>query len=218
MLAQVRSGIVKDDNLPLAGVAVSNIYTDEIVLTDGTGKFNITAAPGQLLEFRKMGYELVRVRIGAGNVPYYSIVLRHSFQALDEVVVKGKYTDFFHDSLRYRDYYKKQLDFPVVTGWRAIQSPFTAMSKMNQQMIHFQKEYRWLEEMKYVDYYFNEKLITNITGLKGDSAIAYMQAFRQNYDMIRGMKEYETLNYIRHTAEIWRKRMKSRTGNSRSGG
>lgn len=218
ILAQIRTGIVKDANGPLANVTVSNIYTNEVVITDRTGDFKIMASPGQLLEFRKVGYEVARFRTSAGNVPFYSIQLTPGYQQLDEIEIRSKYNDFYHDSLRYHDYFKKQLNYPVVTGWRAIQSPFSAMSKTNQQMIAFQKEYKWLEQMKYVDYNFNEKVITNVSGLKGDSAIAYMQAFRPSYEQIRGMKEYEVLSYIRHTAEIWRKKMRSRTSTSRSGG
>lgn len=217
LFAQIRAGIVKDANGPLANVTVSNIHSNEVVITDNTGSFKIMASAGQLLEFKKMGYEVARFRVSAGNVPFYSIQLTPGYQQLDDVEVRGKYNDFYHDSVRNRDYFKKELNYPVVTGWRAIQSPFSAMSKTNRQMIAFQKEYRWLEEMKYVDYNFNLKIITNVTGLKGDSAIAYMQAFRPSYEQMHSMKEYEVLSYIRQTAEIWRRRMRSRAGHSRGG-
>jgi len=215
--AQPRIGIVKDNSGALAHVTITNIHSGEVIITDTTGKFLIQAAAGQLLEFRKVGYETARFRVSAGHIPYYSIQLNPGYKSPSNPNSQEIF-DFYQDSLRNRNYWKKELDFPLVTGWRAIQSPFSAMSKLNQQMILFQKEYRWLEEMKYVDSRFNKKLIQNITGLTADSVASYMQIYRPSYEFARNLKDYEMLSYIRQTAEIWRRKMRSRTSTSRSGG
>src|ERR1043165_9494793 len=208
--AQSIIGIVIDGNgAPISEVAVSNIHSGQKLLTPTDGKFTIGVKAGQLVEFHKIGYKTARVRIGSGALPpYYRIMLEPGVQELQEVVIRNRFQDFKHDSLYYRELFKKELDFPVLTGWRAFQSPFSAMGKTNQQMIHFQQEYRWLEQQKYVDYTFNEKLIAQLTGLKGDSAQQYMRRYRPSYEMLRAMPEYDFFSYVKQTVCIWRERQR----------
>jgi len=216
--AQVLSGILLNAEGALPEVLVQNIHTGQEVMSDASGKFSINGTAGQLLEFHKMGYQTARVRIGAGNPPFYRIMLEPGVQELDEVEVRNHYQDFKHDSLRYHDLFKKELEFPKMSTLQAIQSPFSAMSKKNRQIWAFQKEYAWFEEQKYVDYNFNEKIVSNLTGLKGDSAQSYIRRYRPSYEMIRGMKEYELYSYIKHTVDIWRKRNQFGSDRSRGGG
>ena len=218
--AQSIIGIVIDGNgAPISEVAVSNIHSGQKLLTPTDGKFTIGVKAGQLVEFHKIGYKTARVRIGSGALPpYYRIMLEPGVQELQEVVIRNHFQDFKHDSLYYRELFKKELDFPVLTGWRAFQSPFSAMGKTNQQMIHFQKEYQWLEQQKYVDYTFNEKLIAQLTGLKGDSAQQYMRRYRPSYEMLRAMPEYDFFSYVKQTVCIWRERQRMGPSNSRGSG
>ena len=137
---------------------------------------------------------------------------------LEGVELREHFSDYKHDSMRYRIAFKKQLDYQTVTGWRAFQSPFSALGKTNQQMISFQKEYEWLERQKFVDYTFNEKLIANLTGLKGDSALKYMKQYRPSYEMLRSMPEYDYFAYVKKTVAMWRQRQRLGPSNSRGGG
>lgn len=221
VMAQQRiSGTVADAaGVPLAQVAVQNIHSGEALLSDVQGHFAVAVRAGQLIEFRRIGYKTARVRIGAGTLPpFYRILLEPGVQELQEVEVRNHFTDFKHDSLRYRALFKKQLEYQTVTGWRAFQSPFSALSKTNQQMIRFQEQYAWLEEQKFVDFNFNERLIGQLTGLRGDSATAYMRRFRPSYDMVRGMQQYDYFSYIKQTADLWRRRQKMGPSNGRGSG
>lgn len=217
---QAITGMVTDatSNVALSEVIVYNIHQDAGLTTDVNGQFRIAAAPGQLIEFRRVGYKTARIRISTVAAPFYRILLEPGVQELDEVEVHDYHWDYKHDSLRYRDYFKKQLEYPVLTGWRAFQSPFSAMGKTNQQMISFQREYAWLEQQKYVDYTFNEKLIANLTGLRGDSAQQYMSRYRPSYEMLRAMPEYDFFTYVKQTVAIWRQRQRLGPGGFRGSG
>jgi hypothetical protein len=218
--AQTITGVVADaaGGATIGDVAVQNIHTDAGITTDARGSFTIAAKPGELVEFRKLGYKTARLRIVSAAVPFYRIILEPGAQELEEISVRNQFRDFKHDSMRFRELFKKQLEYPVLTGWRAIQSPFTAMGKTNQQMISFQREYEWLERQKFVDYHFNEKLIANLTGLKGDSVVRYMSQYRPSYEMIRSMHEYDYFIYVKRTVAIWRQRQRLGPGRSRGGG
>ena len=219
--AQTITGIVTADmaaGSTISEVVVQNIHSNAILNTDASGRFTIAAKPGELIEFHKLGYKTVRVRIISSSTPFYRIIMEPGVQELEGVEVRNHFQDYQHDSLRYRAMFKKQLDYNTVTGWRAIQSPFSALSKTNQQMISFKKEYEWFERQKFVDYSFNEKLIANLTGLKGDSAIKYMRQYRPSYEMLRSMPDYDYFAYVKHTVAMWRQRQRLGPSNSRGGG
>ena len=213
--AQTISGAVIDaGGSALSDVIIQNIHTDITLVTHSDGAFNLVAKPGQLLEFRKMGYKTTRVRIVSTSVPFYRIILEPGVQELDGVEIWSRTSDYQKDSLRYRELFAKQLNYPVVEGWRAIQSPFSAMSKRNKNMKIFQAEYEWFERIKYVDSRFNAKVIGNLTGLKGDSVERYIRQYRPTYEYLRTMDEYTYFNYVKSTVEAWRRRQ----GSSRSRG
>ncbi len=218
--AQTMTGIVLDaaSGAPMADVVVENIYTNEGLNTGADGKFSIAAANGQMVELHKLGYQKARVRIQAGGASFYRIFLKPGATELEEVEVHSPFSDWKHDSLRYHALFQKQINYPVLTGWRAIQSPFTALGRTNQQMIRFQKEYAWLEEIKYVDYAFNEKIVANLTGLRGDSAVAYMRQFRPSYEALRSMSDYSRFAYIKQTVALWRQRQRMGPSNGRGSG
>ena len=78
------------------------------------------------------------------------------------------------------------------------------MGEKKRQIWAFQKEYNYWEQQKYVDYTFNERLVTNLTDLKGDSLQIYLKKFRPSYEQLRNMNEYTFYFYIKETAELYR--------------
>ncbi|RZA02165.1 MAG: hypothetical protein EOP47_07950 [Sphingobacteriaceae bacterium] len=204
-----------DDGKPLDDVFIQNLYTDASTTCDDNGRFTIEVTKGQLVEFKKEGFRVLRVRIPQGNLPsFFKVVLEQTLPSPSEIA--GMSPDYRSDSLKYYRMYKRELDFPQMKGMDAIQHPFWALSKQNQQIWAFQKEYAWYQKQKFIDYNFNDKVIENLTGLKGDSAMQYMQMFRPTYEMIRSMTEYNFYNYIKNTVTLYRERgIRARMGRSR---
>lgn len=206
-IAQSIRGEVVDgnDGKPMANVAVINVYNNSGYTTTDDGRFLITANKGELIEFRKLGYKIARVRIPAGTVPeYFKIILQKGPIELPEVNIAGRAKDYKSDSLRFHEIYKHELEFPTMSTLDMIQHPFTALSKTNRQIWHFQKEYDRFQKEKYIDYTFNEKLVTNLTGLAGDSLERYMRYYRPAYEQLRNMSEYSFYSYIKQTVYRYR--------------
>jgi hypothetical protein len=186
-------------------VSIVNIHKSATVLSDKSGHFSLNASEGDLVEFRKDGYKTIRLRIPAGKLPYYRV-------AMDRIAAPAAakaltYTEAYKaDSERYYAMYKQALEFPQMSGLDMIRHPFSAISNKNQQTWAFQKEFSWFQQQKFIDYAFNEKIISAITGLKGDSAVAYMRIFRPTYDQIRNMNEYMYFVYLKKTVEAYRER------------
>lgn len=215
MAQTIISGIILDrkTNEPAPFVAYENIHTHQGGMTDSTGTFSLQVEKGQLIEFYKMGYKTARVRIPAGAIPpYFKIQIEEGALELREVQVYDRYRNYRNDSLRNYELYKNAINYQKLSGYQAIQHPFTALSKHYRQIMSFQREYAFLEEMRYVDYNFNEKIITQLTGLTGDSLNRYMHRFRPSYQEIRSMPEYYFYAYIKETVAIWRRQQRGDGG------
>lgn len=212
--AAVINGDVTDagTRLPIPHVTIVNIYTNESITTDSSGKFSIQVEKGQLLELKKLGYKVLRVRIPSGDIPpYFKLMMQIGPVELPDFNLISKGRDYKKDSMEYAEIYKTYLNFPQLKGYEMIQHPFSALSKRNRQIWAFQKEYTWFEQQKYIDYTFNEKLVQHITGMSGDSAQVYLRVYRPSYEQLRSMNEYTFYSYIKQTVAAFRSRGRERT-------
>ena len=182
----------------LGQVSIQNIYTNEQTLSDSSGLFKISVEQGQLIEFRKAGFKIARMRIPKGAMaPYFKIILSKQPNAVPEYVQN----QFKADSIRYRELYKTALNFPKLSTFEALQHPFSALSKKNRMIWAFQDAYSEFEKQKYIDYMFNDALIMQMTGLKGDSLVLYKRYYTPSYDFIRKSSTYDFYLYINKTGE-----------------
>ena len=189
----------------IGGVTVYNVHTNKGAVSDSNGVFSIEASKGEMLEFRKMGYKTARVRLPDGQIPsYFRIVLHPGPIELPGFEIAGKAKTYKEDSLRYYKLYKHVLEFPELKGYEKIKHPFSALSKTNRQKWAFQKEYEYFQEQKFIDYYFNERMIEDLTGLKGDSVARYIKRYRPSYDQIRSMNEYQFYMYVKESVYVFR--------------
>lgn len=196
-----------DDKKPIPGTSITNIHTSLTVTTGEQGSFVIAATSDQLLEFNKPGYKTTRVRIPKGFVPsYFKIIMERGLSPIENRLAQNDKYDPISDSIRYRELYKHELDFPRLSTVDKIQHPFSAMSKRNQEIWRFQDEYESFQKEKFVDRTFSPATISRFTGLTGDSLRNYMVRFRPSYDQLRGMNEYTFYNYIKVTSHKFRSR------------
>ena len=191
----------------ISNVNIQNIHVSTGTVSDIDGKFSIEAEKGQLIEFRKIGYKTVRLRIPEGIVPeYFRITMEMSTFELPEFELTKKNQNYKRDSVEYRELYKSSLEFQKLSAVESIRHPFSALSKRNRQIWAFQEEYNRFEQQKYVDYTFSETLVKNLTGLQGDSAQTYLRLYRPSYDMLRSISEYEFYRYVKQTVANFRRR------------
>jgi hypothetical protein len=196
----VIKGEVRDlaNNNLMENVNLKNIYSQQGMTIGADGKFSITVKKGELIEFTKIGYQTVRVRILSEKEPeYYKIVMNKTPIELREVDIRGRPLDYKKDSIRYRKTYdivmrKERRD---EVDMRSM--PLAMLSKKNRQEWAFQKMYDKWEQEKYIDFVFNDKLVSRITYLEGEDLKAFMLRYRPPYDLVRNVSEYEYLDYIK---------------------
>ncbi|MGN6569306.1 MAG: hypothetical protein ACTHJ0_15205 [Flavipsychrobacter sp.] len=193
-----------DDKRALTEVTITNVFNNKGTASDTAGKFVIPADKGELLEFKKDGYKTVRVRIPQSYVPsYFKIIMEKGSPNVEQLYAGN---DWKTDSFRTHELYAKEINYPKMSVVDKMQHPFDAMSKHNREIWAFQKDFEATEQEKYVNYKFNPKLISNITGLQGDSLQAYIRRYKPSYQMVRSLDEYSLYSYIRNTAYRFRHR------------
>lgn len=195
-----------DSKKPIEGVVIENTYNNVTITTVADGSFVIAAAAGELLVFKKPGFKVTRVRIPHGFMPeYFRIILERGITPPSDIyAANNNRYDNKRDSIRFREYFQHQLDFPRMSAMEKIKSPFSALSKKNRMIWKFQEDYSNYEKEKYVDFTFNKDLITRISGLSGDSLTNYIRRFRPSYDQLRSMNDYTFYNYIKTSVTRFR--------------
>jgi len=192
------------NNKALDNVNVRNIYTMQGMTTPADGSFQVTVKKGELIEFSKLGYQTLRVRISSEKEPlYYKLVLKKTPIELREVDIRGKPLDFKKDSIRYREVYDIVLRKENKQDIDMRSMPLAMLSKKNRQEWAFQEMYAKWEAEKYIDMTFNSRLVQRITYLEGEQLDEFMRLFRPSMEFLRSVTEYEYLDYIRRCYNIY---------------
>lgn len=190
-------------------VNVRNIYTMVGMTTMEDGTFQVRAKKGELIEFSKMGYQTLRIRIHNEQEPsYYHLVMNKAPRELREVDIRGKPLDFKADSVRYRSIYNVVLSNERQHEVDMRSMPLAMLSKKNREEWAFQQMYEEWEKEKYIDFTFNERLVSRITYLKGDALKEFMKTFRPSYTFLKTASEYEYLEYIKHAYMLYMRHKK----------
>jgi hypothetical protein len=208
IFAQQIKGVVQDRDTKKSLVAVQllNIYNSKTSFTDSLGQFNIEANKGELIEIRGSGYKTTRFRLSQGHIPPFFKIYLDKLVIIDpDPYASSNLTAYQIDSLKSHNLYRAALDYPRMSAMEQIESPFTALSKSNQQKWKFQESFAMFEREKYIDFTFNENLVRQISGLEGEELKRYMKRYRPNYEQLRNMSQYDYYNYIRLTAERFKK-------------
>ncbi|SHL89127.1 SusC/RagA family TonB-linked outer membrane protein [Mucilaginibacter sp. OK098] len=86
---KITGKVTGDDGLPLPAVSVRLEATNQGVLTNNNGDYEITASAGQVLSFSYIGYTTFKLTISDGSL--YNVKLLADTHLLTEVVVKDSY-------------------------------------------------------------------------------------------------------------------------------
>jgi hypothetical protein len=182
----------------LSNVNVKNIYTQKGMTIQQDGQFKLEVRKGELIEFSKVGYQTIRIRILSEKEPlFYKMVMNKAPVMLREVDIRGKPLDFKKDSIRYREVYDIVLRKERKDEVDMRSMPLAMLSKKNRQEWAFQEMYEKWEREKYIDFAFNERLVSKITYLKDDELKVFMKWNRPSYDFLRNATDYEYLDFIK---------------------
>lgn len=221
--AQTVNGTVLDayTKAPIPNAQI--ITPTSLSLTNNVGKFKLTnIKAGDKFAVRIMGYE-TREFITSSNTDSLHILLKQSILQLNEVMVKTK-RNYKNDSLRLRQEFAAVFDykppdftdmfikvdpsyrspfaninpnstasiikFDVLSAFSLIGNKKNTTSKLKATLLK-------AEETNYVDHLFSKEKVADLTKLRGDSLVSFMNRYRPSMIALKKMTGYELLQYIK---------------------
>lgn len=207
--AQVLRGVITDSatHKPLYPVTVVNLDTRESAYSDEKGNYSIAVRPGNHVAYTYIGYKpqqrIIRYVLGDMQI---NVQMQGVNYQLDEFTVRPGYTPYQIDSLQRRSTYQRPLALPHASPFN---SPISAIAQLfaptTKQTFRFQKSYAKWESQLFIDSRYSPELVTQLTGLTGDSLGNFMNATPMPYDYARTATELEIKMWIRYNYKQWLK-------------
>lgn len=185
-------------------VTVVNMLTQQQVYTNEQGAFSITAKAGEQLAFFYVGYKSAERLIQAGATEM-RVELQPMKVQLNELVVRPRdYSPYQIDSIERRSTYKRTLARRKASAMSPFSFVAEKFSKTAKQTYRFQKAYNYLEDQRFIDSKYTSDLVSEMTGLDGDSLAHFMNAYPMPYDYARTATDLEIKMWIRTNHKKWK--------------
>ncbi len=208
-------GIVfdKDTKDRVARTNILNIRTSKSFYNDLKGEFKIDAVTGDKLVFTKQDYlpDTVLVK----NNSNIAVYLQRTAIPLKEVTIRDSQATPKSRLAATKREYSKAYDpsafsdpFNVVPGGGAgisIDALYNSISKSGRNAQHLQEIIQGDYEQNVIDYRFNRTFVGNITGLKDQELINFMQRYRPGYYLVTTASEYEFITYVMNNLKRYKR-------------
>ncbi|WP_158826482.1 carboxypeptidase-like regulatory domain-containing protein [Mucilaginibacter lacusdianchii] len=240
--AQSLNGRVIDRStrLPVANARISTTYQN--ATTNNTGIFRLnTAHVGDTVLVEATGYVSFHSIINKSSGDTLKIYLSKASVLLKPVTVFGKH-DAGLDSLRLRQEYAStfinknrvlkdafitrspnlykpydNLTAPnnttAILSVNALQLVNNIFSKKKGETSKLQKVLLKEEENDFVNRTFNRQLVTQATGLKGDSLQSFINRYRPTATQLKSMTSYDLIVYVKNNYQTFKQPAKAETAN-----
>lgn len=211
------TGMISDsaNKLVLPSATVLNLSTGKRSFSDQGGFYKITASRNDRIVFTFIGYlpDTIIVAQSSGTETV-NIKMSIAGKFLKGVEVSSKYSPYQLDSLERRERYKYILDLPnthlagdnTPEGAGIVFSPITRFSRKEKQKREFKKQFEQLEKTKFIDSRFTPLLVSQVTGLKGDSLQLFMRDNYPDYETMRALQQNDLLYWITDHYKAWLKK------------
>ncbi len=207
--AQTLHGVVTDaaTGKPLYPVTVVNKTTQAMVYTDAKGNYTLPANTGDKVVYSYIGYSTEeRTKPTSVLIATINVSLEpKAYELKDALIRPGRLSQYQLDSIDRVATYKVQLrrvaPSPIMSPASAIAELF---SKKAKQTYAFQHDFAENERQKFIDTKYGPELVTNVTGLKGDSVGMFMYAHPMPYDFARTASPLEIKMWVRDSYKKWK--------------
>jgi len=228
-MAQTISGIVTDGQ---TGQRISGAWVTSAraATTSGLqGEFLIkTNASIDTIRVKMQGYKPYVLPIDPSANKNMIIILQRAVIELNEVHVTGK-RDRVKDSINNRKMFAKEFNSSapkfkdiVVVAANLGPIPVAGVTIVPSQLIRaitykHSREYKFKkvlirdEQNRYIDSRFGDYLVTELTGLKDDSLLNFMDKYRPAIDQLKKMTDYDVSVYIKASGQKFRSDIAAKT-------
>ncbi|WP_461450246.1 hypothetical protein [Mucilaginibacter sp.] len=196
----------KSSDVRIASATVTNLKSQQIMMSDELGGFSIPVSKGDTLLFKKTGYTNQIQVVGSAND---LVVYMQPIIVLPEVTIQGQSTKQEINGVM-NDYRSKGLYFdghPPLMAF--IASPLTAFYELfssdaiNER--HFAKFSKNELEAIEVNKRYTPELVKQVTKLPDEDVVKFMQQYTPSYEDMRGWNDYTLISHIKHYLEYYKK-------------
>jgi hypothetical protein len=190
---------------PLVAVSIVNVATQAGTYTDDHGQYSIRAKTGEQLSASSLGYKTETFAVSDGsNYIQRQVSLTRLNYNMNEFIVRPKYSPYQADSIQRASTYERTL---IRRHEGSVMSPVSFLaekiSRKSKAMFRFQKDFARMEDERFIDTRYGAEVVTQMTGLTGDTLANFMNAYPMPYDFARGAGELETKMWIRTNYREW---------------
>jgi hypothetical protein len=171
----------------LSFATITNFRSQSTIFSQKDGSYSINAKPNDTIEYKYLGYFGFRyvVPSDANGAITNDVSLKLKSRVLSEIRFKGL-SEYQLDSIERAERYVKPLAY---TQNKSAASPVTAVyeqfSKKYKNLRKFQEQYGSFEEQKFIDTKYSYQIVKETTGLEGDAAAYFMNAYPMEYKFAR---------------------------------
>jgi hypothetical protein len=191
-------------------VRVENLSTHQGDYSNADGFFSIEGKEGDYIIFSYLGFNNKVIRLNSSlNNNNQIVKMTIKTVGLKGVTIKQGPTQYQTDSAKRADIYKDAFDY---TQTKSAMSPITSLyqvfSKKHKTMRHFQDQIVDIEKQKFIDTRYGEELTAQMTGLKEEALIKFMQAYPMEVDFARAASDLEIKMWIKYNFQEYSKKKK----------
>jgi len=191
-------------------VRVENLSTHQGDYSNADGFFSIDGKEGDYIIFSYLGFNNKVIRLNSSlNNSNQIVKMSIKTVGLKGVTIKQGPTQYQTDSAKRADIYKDAFDY---TQTKSAMSPITSLyqvfSKKHKNMRHFQDQIVDIEKQKFIDTRYSEALTAQMTGLREEALIKFMQAYPMEVDFARAASDLEIKMWIKYNFQEYSKKKK----------
>jgi hypothetical protein len=204
----------KKNNDIIVYATVHNLTRSKFNVSDAGGNYKIVAALNDTLIFSSAGYfpDTIIVNATMMSLPY-NVLMAQKVVVLPTAIIDEN--NYQLDSLKRREDYYDFYKSPATKfaggstpekGFGIVFSPFTFFSSKERQKRKLRKRLAEEEEGYYIDYRFSKKYIADLTRLKNDSLVLFIDRYRPSYKFCRRSSRQDMLFYVSNCMKKFMKR------------
>ncbi|HUH20002.1 hypothetical protein [Albibacterium sp.] len=197
-------GVVLDyaTEVRIGNAEITNLRTQQSVVSDGLGIFNIAGIIGDTLKIASTGYNEQNIVISSAD----DIVVR--LKGITELKAVNVYGTTKEQELQgVMNDYRKQGSYyegkPPVLAYifNPISALHEAFGKTGKRVRRFQEYVNYEQGELSVDRKFNKSLVASLTDLKDEDLTNFMLIYRPSSSLVKNWNEYDATSYIKRAFE-----------------
>jgi hypothetical protein len=205
---------------PIALATITNLNKGRSSVTDYNGRFSILAEADNVLVSSFTGYDLDTLRMSTNLLADTFVIEMHQLEnLLPEAIItaKSRYTQYQLDSMNRRVLHADVLDktgIPTIGGPAegsgfGITVNFGRRTKKEKDQRKFKTQFDLMEQEAFISSRFAPEKVADITGLKDEKLIDFLNSYRPSYEWARKhQSDDDMLDYINSKMKDFRKKGK----------